>query len=336
MPKNKKDFDTGNIKASISKSSESRQHNDSSTSIWDAIEAFKLVIISHGAVVDTIRTDAGIQRIKDSTDKGNSRSFWYNFHTDGIPSGAFGNWRTGLSDTFYFKKDNKPLTDVERQKLAQKYAETKKKRKAETQKKYATARRIAHATWNKAQPAEPDHPYLLRKHCAGASQYLKMLKSNLLVPIYNKKRLVSLQYIRGDNFGKFFVKGSELKGSYFMFGTFKNPFDKILICEGISTGWTVHTLSGQAPTFCALTAGNLTAVSLSVRKYFPETKIIIAGDNDYREDGSTNIGVQEAKKAAQAVNGFYSIPQFPDPAQKGDWNDLLTLIQKKSMGANHE
>ncbi len=338
MRKNKKAPATGNSNGSISKTSQSRQGNNATATLYDAIEAFKQVLADNGlGYLNDIKVDAGIQRFKLPDEKGNNRSGWYTFHSGDICAGGFGNWKNGLNETWHFKQDNKPLTPAERQALSKVYADAKKKREAETQKKYAEARRISNAVWNKAQPAKPDHPYLVKKHCEDASKYLKESKGNLIVPLYNQKRLVSLQYIRGDNFGKFFVKGSELKGSYFMFGSLKKPFDKVLICEGISTGWSVSTLADHAPTFCAMSAGNLLAVSLSVRKALPDIKIIIAGDNDYKSDGSINIGVEKAKEAAQAIDGFYSIPQFPDPTQEGDWNDLyLSCCAQQKAGANHE
>ena len=300
---------------------------------WDAIEAYRDTLQENGLGRPEIKT--GFQRIKVEGDKGSQKSGWSIYHPDGnIPAGAFGNWRTGLNKTFCFKKDNKPLTSAERKELALIYADTKKKRKAEQERKYAKARRLSHAGWNKGVPAKPDHPYLVKKLCQGAAKYLRQdaKKGNLLVPLYNQKRLVSLQYIN-KNGGKFFVKGSELKGSYFVFGDLKKPFDMIMIVEGISTGFTVYSLADQAPTFCAMNAGNLKAVALSVRKAFPDSKIIVAGDNDQRTDGSINIGEVKSKEAAQAVDGYYSIPQFPDPEQKGDWNDLFVSIQSK--GANH-
>ena len=336
--KNKKAVTTCNSNGSDKSSSESRHANNSALTVWDAIEAFRDTLQDNGLGRPEIKPDTGIQRFKIEGDRRNNKSGWYNFHTDGnIPAGAFGNWRTGLNQTFYFKKDNKPLTDAERNELAKVYANAKKKREAETQKKYAEARRISNGVWNKGIPANPDHPYLVKKGSQSASKYLRMdTKGNLLVPLYNKKRLVSLQYINKHG-GKFFVKGSELKGSFFMFGSLKKSFNEIFICEGISTGWTVHTLADQAPIFCALTAGNLKNVALSVRNHYPAIKIIIAGDQDYRTDGSINIGVEKAKEAAQAVGGYYSIPSFPNPETAGDWNDLyLSCCAQQKAGANNE
>lgn len=333
--KNNKGGSVGST-ANPDKTTKSSQDNHTVLTTWDAIEAFRDTLQENGLGRPEIQPDSGIKRFKIEGDKGNNKSGWYNFHTDGsIPAGAFGNWRTSLNKTFYFKKDNKPLTSEERQELMRIYADAKKKREAETQKKYAKARRLSNAGWNKGVPAKPDHPYLVKKYCQGASNHLRQdAKDNLLVPLYNRKRLVSLQYIN-KNGGKFFVKGSELKGSYFLFGDLKKPFDTVMIVEGVSTGWTVYSLADQAPTFCAMNAGNLKAVALSVRQAFPDVKIIVAGDNDQRTDGSINIGVEKAKEAAQAVNGFYSIPQFLDPEQKGDWNDLLISTQSK-VGANNE
>lgn len=293
----------------------------------EAIESFRQVLIDNGAIVDSIKPDSGIQRVKAQGDKGSSKSFWYSAFTDGgIPSMAYGNFKTGLSEKFHIKLDNTPLTDEERTQLAKKYESEKLKRKQEQEKSWAAARRVANSVINSSIPADPEHPYLVKKHCKEAAKYLRQdAKGNLLIKLYNEKRIVSIQYIN-KNGGKFFAKGGQLKGAYFLFGDLKKPFDTVYIVEGISTGWTVHTLADQAPTFCAMNASNLINVALSVRKQWNSISIIICADNDVRENKDMlNTGVEAATKAALAVNGRVSIPSMPNGKTACDFNDLLVL-----------
>lgn len=56
-----------------------------------------------------------------------------------------------------------------------------------------------------------------------------------------------------------------------------------------------------------------------IRKLHPDAKIIIAADNDRFTPG--NPGVTHARKAALAVGGLVSIPQFPEGVDGTDWND---------------
>ncbi len=74
-----------------------------------------------------------------------------------------------------------------------------------------------------------------------------------------------------------------------------------------------------------MNAGNLKAVALGVRKRWTDSQIIICADNDVRTSRDIpNTGVEEAMKAALAVNGRVSIPNMPD-GRKCDFNDLYVL-----------
>lgn len=312
------------IKRPHKKTFEPSQNNHST--VWEAIEAFQNVLQDNGLGRPDIKPDAGLQRFKLDSDKGNAKSGWYTFHTTGdIYAAGYGNWKTGLNETWHYKKGNKPLSDKERRELAKVYEQAKEKRFAEIEKQYASARRVANSIWNSASPAPENHSYLVRKHIQSAARYLRQdTKGNLVVPLYNSKRLVSIQYINQHG-GKFFAKGGQLKGAYFLFGDIKKPFDTVYICEGISTGWTIHSLTGHTPTFCAMNAGNLKNVALGVCKRWPDVSITLCADNDVRNNKTMpNTGVEEAKKAALAVNGRVSIPSLPD-GSKCDFNDLYVL-----------
>ncbi len=323
MKNNKKPASTGNT-SELSSVNFSNSNNSTHT-IFDAINDFQVTLQNNGLGCPDINTDVGIQRFKLDSDKGNAKSGWYVFHSNAtVFAGAYGNWKTGLNESWHFKRSNKPLSVKERIELKKIRDDTKKYQQAEKEKRYSKARRIANSVWNNGSPASPNHPYLVNKYCTGASTSLRQSKGNLLVPLFNKKRLVSIQYINSSG-DKFFAKGSELKGSYFKIGDLSRKFDSVYICEGVSTGWTIHILASCAPVFCAMNAGNLKTVSLEVRKRWSDVKIIVCADNDVRQDNQIpNTGVEAALKAAQAVNGLVSIPNMPDGC-KCDFNDLYVL-----------
>ncbi|WP_299876446.1 toprim domain-containing protein [uncultured Cocleimonas sp.] len=333
-------FSAGNTERAYKKTIESSHVNSNTTNLYDAISAFQLVLEDNElGYLNDIKVDAGIQRFKLDSDKGNAKSGWYVFYSNAVVfAGAYGNWKTGLNESWHFKRNNKPLLIKERSALKKIRDDMSKYQQAEKEKRYVKARRIANSVWESSLPASPNHPYLLKKHCMDAAKSLREQKGNLLVPLYNQKQLVSIQYINKHG-KKFFAKGSQLKGSYFMFGNIKQPFDVVYICEGVSTGWTVYILSGFSPVFCAMNAGNLTAVSLSVRKCWPDIKIVICADNDVKENKDVpNIGVEEATKAALAVNGRVSTPNMPHGG-KCDFNDLYILAiesEKKSIGGGSD
>lgn len=338
MSNTKKAASAGNTKRPHKKTCASRDGDNNTVSLFEAITAFQDTLQENRLGRPDIKPDAGLQRFKLDSDKGNAKSGWYTFHTTGeLYAAGFGSWKHGgESKTWHYKKGNKPLSDAERLELAKVYEEAKKKRLANQEKQYAKARRIANSVWNSASPANPKHPYLVKKHIQGATKYLRQdnTKGNLIVPLYNEKRLVSIQYINQHG-GKFFAKGGQLKGAYFLFGDTKKPFDTVYVCEGISTGWTVHSLTDHTPTFCAVNASNLKNVALSVRKHWLDVAITLCADNDIREDKAIpNTGVEEAKKAALAVNGRVSIPSMPD-GRKCDFNDLYVLsIESQNKNKN--
>lgn len=80
---------------------------------------------------------------------------------------------------------------------------------------------------------------------------------------------------------------------------------------------TCQLIQPEAHTVAAIDAGNLTHVAKVMRTKYPESQIIIAGDNDIKPDQS-NTGKLAAEKAAQAANGIAVLPPTDD---KADWDD---------------
>ncbi len=194
MKNNKEPASTGNT-SEHSGTASSKSKNNTIT-LFDAIKDFQLILQKNDLGCPTINADKGIQRFKLESDKGNAKSGWYIFHTNTHNfAAAYGNWKTGLNETWCFSKNNTSLSVEERRQLKKIYVNAKKKQLAKQERQYAKARRIANSVWNNGSPASPNHPYLIKKHCTAASKSLKQVKENLLVPLYNKKRLVSIQYI---------------------------------------------------------------------------------------------------------------------------------------------
>ena len=74
-----------------------------------------------------------------------------------------------------------------------------------------------------------------------------------------------------------------------------------------------------SPAAAALSASNLNAVALAVRKLAPEAEIIVLADNDVKPDGS-NPGLKAAKEATAAVGGRVAVPDLG--GRKCDFWDL--------------
>lgn len=132
---------------------------------------------------------------------------------------------------------------------------------------------------------------------------------------------------------------------------------EIIIGEGLATTLTAHLMRPGALAVVALDAGNLLPVAETMRQRHPDAAIIIAGDNDWHEPGElddngkpkVNSGKIFADKAAEAINGWVSLPPT---SHKADWddyrqqnglesataafNDSLYQPQGESMGAQLE
>ncbi|MEG2173367.1 MAG: AAA family ATPase [Desulfovibrionaceae bacterium] len=91
------------------------------------------------------------------------------------------------------------------------------------------------------------------------------------------------------------------------------------MCEGYATAASIHLATGHA-VLCAFNAGNLLPVAEAARALYPQRRLILCADNDVKAD-ATNVGLDAATAAAQAVNGLLAVP----PAHEGkacDFNDL--------------
>ena len=283
----------------------------------NAVDGFRQAIMAAGIEApDDIHGDGAIHRFSPSG-RGNDKAAWYMLHTDGIPAGAFGDWRSGLQSTWCAKSDN-AMTDAEREAHRQRIKAMKAQRDADLMATQQAASETAAALWQKADAAAA-HLYLITK---GIQPYgVKIFSDKLLIPMRDTAgTLHSLQAIAPDG-GKRFHPGGRVKGCYHSIG---KPTGVLIVCEGYATGASIHECTGQAVAV-AFNAGNLEPVALELRAKYPDLKIIVAADDDHLTDG--NPGLIKATAAAQAVGGLLSMPLFPagrlDKAT--DFNDLHQL-----------
>ncbi len=177
--------------------------------------------------------------------------------------------------------------------------------------------------WQAALPADSNHQYLVSKRIKAFG--IRQSGRNLLIPVYGTNGLLcGIQNI-GEQGNKWFTKDSRIKGNFFLVGEVSNT---LVICEGFSTGATLHQQSGYQVAV-AFHAGNLEPVAVAIREQYPDRQIIIAADNDrYQKDGTprtNNPGLEAATKAAERINARLAVPEFPDGVMGSDFNDLANL-----------
>lgn len=206
--------------------------------------------------------------------------------------------------------------------------------KAEADRKRAMAAERAQSMWSLAADVEDDeHPYLKRKGVMAFGLRIgKWTKGQeaLLVPMHNiDGHLVSLQAIFANDSpalgrDKDYLPGGARRGSFHLVGG--KPVGAqavIVVCEGYSTGASIHQATGY-PVAVAFDAGNLVTVARDMRQLFGSVTIVIAADDD--QWNKDNTGIHHARQAASAASAIIAVPKFQSLATKPtDFNDLHAL-----------
>ncbi|MBG6000140.1 DUF927 domain-containing protein [Proteus mirabilis] len=165
----------------------------------------------------------------------------------------------------------------------------------------------------------------------GGSDYLKakglhgfemdlLQDGSLIIPLLDAGGVITGAQTIKPNGDKRLLSDSAKSGSYYPINEPVNV-STVIIAEGLATALTCHLIQPEAHTVAAIDAGNLIHVAKVMRVKYPESKIIIAGDNDIKP-GQDNTGKLAAEKAAKAVNGVAVLPPTDD---KADWDDYRLL-----------
>lgn len=236
-----------------------------------------------------------------------NRAGWCLLFDDG-DGGAFGDWSTGLNETWQARQ---PASEAERKQWAEeirKARETAEQQRKQAQDEAATS---ADEIWNRAQPADSLHGYLVTKDIQPHG--IRQDGDRLLVPLISPDgEIRSVQRIDTEG-SKRFHPGGEVTGNHYMIG---DPADTIVIAEGFATAASIFEATGHAVAV-AFNAGNLEPVAKAIRGRHTEARLIVAADDDRNTDG--NPGISKAREAAKAVSG-----EMVTPGQAGDFNDLKT------------
>jgi hypothetical protein len=161
------------------------------------------------------------------------------------------------------------------------------------------------------------HPYAEKKQIR-PNEIRQDQHGNWIIPFTDQAgRLQTIQFIKPEKKhgekDKFFLSKAKNNGVGFKGAVhiIEGRKDLIIWCEGIATGWSIHLATG-ATVYCCGSKDNLDPVmAWSVGRY-PDSKKIVAGDNDKSGDGQ-RVGAAAARK--------YNI-LFACPGVNGDFNDM--------------
>lgn len=305
----------------------------------NAVEQFRDAIRAAGLnPPDTIEADGKLRRFAPNGKRGDDAG-WYVAHDDGIPAGAFGDWRTGLSQTW--RADiGRTLTPAEEAAHREQVAAMRRAREAEEAKRRQEAARKAGALWKAGTPAGADHPYLLRKRVAPVPTLRELLAEEvariigydpsakgerlagriLLAPVKIGGALSTIELI--DEAGrKSALAGGAKAGGFWAAQALpdgEGSEHSILIAEGVATALSAREATGH-PTIAALSAGQLAAAARAMRDRFPAATLAILAD--VLDSGAPD---PRAVEAAGAVGAALALPDFGAgrPADASDFNDL--------------
>jgi putative DNA primase/helicase len=239
---------------------------------------------------------------------------------DGILVASFGCMRSGFREKWSSKSQN-DMDSRQWEAHVKRREEFSKQLQEDAEFKASKAAITAQERWKNAKPAKDDsHQYLMAKNVD--SYGLRVEGENLLIPVYNlsEKGVTSLQTI-SSNGEKRFLSCGKVQGGFYQIG---DESDEVVICEGFATGASIHEATGLV-TAIAFHAGNLLPVAKAIRDKFPNKKLIIAADDDWKK--ADNTGLEKAKEAASSIGAHLAIPQFlKNRGDKDtDFNDLARL-----------
>jgi len=315
----------------------SREDLDSSdviTAFNDAIEKAELEYVS-----DPI-FDGRWHRIKALDDKGSKKSGSYIGDIEGI-KGVVKNFK--LSDENYpfdsridesgkYKNTNHKLKNVSK---ARQLNNTE-----EQEKRYALVSQRVSIKYHYLPYAKDNNAYLTKKGIK-AFGLKEDSSKNLVMPIFDiDGKMWSWQTISLSFKG--LAKGGKKSEHFFIIGADSvKDFQVAIITEGFSTGASLHMATGK-PIVVAIDKDNLVKVAEVIHKSNKSIPILIAGDNDVKNEKKAkneearkkaNGGRIKAIEAAKVVGGVAVIPELSEEDVKEGMSDFNDVYLKKGSEA---
>lgn len=288
---------------------------------WRAVDDFAAAIAAAGLGQPEIIPDGKLHRFSTPDDRTGRRSGWYLLHLDGCPAGAYGSWKRGCTET-WCAKGREQMTSRERTDVQALIASAKRQQHIERAQQWQRAAARAAVIWELATPADPLHPYLLKKDIQPHG--IRQQGVGLIVPVFGDGQLASVQTIYPDGTKRFLAGGRAAGGCYPIEDAVTRA-RPILICEGFATGASLHEAIG-ARVIVAFNASNLLPVARAIRRQHPKDEIVIAGDDDRWTAG--NPGQTKARQAALEIGAKLLMPNFTDmdlSTRPTDFNDFYRL-----------
>lgn len=229
-------------------------------------------------------------------------------------------------------RNDEELSPARRKAYASMMAALRQQHDADRREQQVRAAGHAATIWMESRPAQPHHPYLMKKGVEAHG--IRQQGEALVIPLRDADGVLwSVQRIYPDG-RKRFLKDGRITGCYFTMGRLISGLP-IVVCEGFATGCSLHQATGY-PVAVALNAGNLLPVVLALRSIYPAVPLMLAADDDCER--ADNPGRTKATEAARAVSAAVVLPYAlaRDPARNCDFNDLHQLAGLDAVRACFE
>ena len=289
----------------------------------DALLEFTKVLEQAGLIMTGL-PDASGKIIRTKTVDGKGKDGWYVCFSGEIFGGAYGNFKTGLEGKWSSVEPHS-MSAAQIAEHQRKMKVAKEQSEKVQQAIYEEAAKEASQIWNSGKIVH-EFPYLSKKKLS-AAVHLSQSEGNyygcMMLPLYDEYGdISSLQFIKGNG-EKRFLTGGRKRGCYHLI---EGEIDAIYVCEGWATGQTLNLATGSTIAV-AFDSGNLLPVTENVRAKFPNSSLVIAGDDDHEKD--VNVGRTKAEAVA-ATLGLRAV--FPDcSVGESDFNDIGVERTKKAI-----
>ena len=270
---------------------------------------FEQAMQACGLIPGEIAPDGRWRRCRTQDKRASKRNGAYVLYPDG--RGYFRNWATDHAVSAWSDES----TQI-RSPSAAEMAERERRKKQEREYRMR-AIRGAREQWAKARPSRTLHPYLERKALSAVgTSVLRVHGDALLVPVFWRDRLMSIQSIAPDGQKRFWT-GAPVKGGALVLDRPRAALTAV--CEGLATGLAIFQSLRMARVIVAFDAGNLVHAVDQIR---PTGSVVICADNDHGTQikRGVNPGREKAANAAELIGAGVA---WPDGIEGTDWADFL-------------
>ena len=270
---------------------------------------------------DITENESGFWRFADAEDSQGQTAGWCSpFYGDNgtLLAATFGTHRDEGNNHQWKSSGFTSLSDEERVEVEQRIQTRRLEQEVERAENQTRSRQNLMSILESCSPIS-EHPYLNAKGINGHGA-LEGANDELYIPLSDiDGNLITAQRIQPDGTKRLWSGCGKKSAMLKIVGDSR----VMLIAEGYATAATLFDATGYT-SIMAIDAGNLIHVARDVQQAYPNTVVVICGDND--QFGEKNTGLEKCQQIKAQLRIPFVLPQFTELATKPtDFNDLAHL-----------